>query len=64
MPRVFNVIRKKMLNSNRVSKYLLNAIGEVVLVVIGVSLVVGAVQSVLTICGPPIADSAQASWCL
>ena len=36
MLKIFNRIRKQMLAENRVSRYLLYAIGEIVLVVIGI----------------------------
>ena len=36
MFRFFRQIRNQMLNDNRISKYLLYAIGEIVLVVVGI----------------------------
>ena len=36
MPRFFNQIRKQLANNNKFSKYLLYAVGEILLVVVGI----------------------------
>lgn len=36
MPRIFNSIRQRLLKENRLTRYLVYAIGEIVLVVIGI----------------------------
>ena len=36
MPRIFNTIRQRLLKENRFTRYLVYAIGEIVLVVIGI----------------------------
>ncbi|MCB0818923.1 MAG: hypothetical protein KDB77_15545, partial [Flavobacteriales bacterium] len=36
MPRIFNSIRQRLLKENRFTRYLLYAVGEIVLVVIGI----------------------------
>lgn len=38
MPRIFNTIRQRLLKENRLTRYLVYAIGEIVLVVIGIFL--------------------------
>ena len=38
MPRIFNTIRQRLLKENRFTRYLVYAIGEIVLVVIGILL--------------------------
>jgi hypothetical protein len=34
MPRIFNIIRQRLLKENRLTRYLVYAVGEIVLVVI------------------------------
>ncbi|MBK9177592.1 MAG: hypothetical protein IPM46_14920 [Flavobacteriales bacterium] len=36
MPRIFNTIRQRLLKENRLTRYLIYAIGEIVLVVVGI----------------------------
>ncbi|MBK9149182.1 MAG: hypothetical protein IPM12_15360 [Flavobacteriales bacterium] len=36
MPRIFNIIRQRLLKENRLTRYLVYAVGEIVLVVIGI----------------------------
>jgi len=40
MPRIFNAIRQKLLSQNRITRYLLYAVGEILLVMIGILLAV------------------------